>query len=291
MLMNGRPIVVRRGMTLIELLVVMVIILAIIGLGYLALPSYADRKMTFAADRLQGWLLNAKMQAKREGRNCGLRIPVGATSTATTLIYILQPDDYAPANYTCAGAVVGGTYTVAPVTPILVASTATDQAPVQLGDYIEFLRSGPVYQISSVQYTGLQLTSLTTVSTGPTNSSMSFRVLRAPRPQIAEEDLTLPDEVAVDFNGSPTRSQVPVRSVNGTLFHEILFSPSGSVVGSGTTQGNINLWLSDTNDMNNINKRALLVTVQPGTGMISINNVATGADPYLYTKDGRLSGM
>jgi prepilin-type N-terminal cleavage/methylation domain-containing protein len=292
----------RRGFTLIELLVVLGIILLIVALGYFVFPRYADRKMQYAADRLQGWLLNAKMQAKRDGRPTGLRIQFNSTNTATSLVYIQQPDDFTPLNSTCSGP-VNTTVTFLPLTALIGASQLADQAPVEAGDYIEFYGVGPVYQISQVSL-ALTGNTITLLTTGPdTGTSTPFRIRRAPRLQPGEEDLTLPDDVVLDLRGlnannpvtaisgiNPPRSRVPMRTVGGNTVYEILFSPAGNVIGSGTGQTNINLWLTDTNDVNNADNRALLITVQVGSGLIGVNSVAPG-DPYAFTKDGRASGM
>jgi len=262
--------------------------------------------MQYAADRLQGWLLNAKMQAKRDNRPTGIRInfdlnPTSSTfNTAMSMIYIQQPDDYAPPNSTCSGpGNVAVNNFLQAGNSILVSSQGTDLAPVQQGDYIEFNGVGPVYQITQpVQYIPngnvFQLSSLTIATSGPDSGGPTpFRIRRAPRPQPGEEDLTLPDEVVLDLNGNPQRSQIRPRSVAGTQVkvYEVLFSPAGNVIGSGTGQTNINLWLTDTNDAANNGNRALLITVQVGSGLIGVNSVAPGKDPYLFTKDGRASGM
>ncbi len=294
----------RRGMTLIELLVVVAIILTVISLGYLALPSYSDRKVIYAADRIQAWLLGAKMQAKREGKATGVRIAV-SNNIATSLTYIQQPDDFVQLITTQTPA-VAGTCSCAggPLVSFLSTQKITgltgtpDQDPVLPGDYIEFHRGGAVYQIGSVPQNGL---TLQISSSGPsTGGQTSYRILRAPRPLPGEEDLTLPDQVAIDFNpisttNSTSRSQVPTRQVTTdgytTTYYEILFSPSGNVIGNGTGQTTPFLWLSDTLDYPNVNNRALIVSVQVGSGMILVSQVASGSDPYAYTRDGRASGL
>ncbi len=86
----------RSAFTLVELLVVIGLLLTIVTVGFVVFPRRAERDMTFAASRLQSWLLSARSQAKRDNKNTGVRILVGANNTATTLIYIQQPDTFAP---------------------------------------------------------------------------------------------------------------------------------------------------------------------------------------------------
>src|SRR3954451_20186943 len=64
----------RPAVTLIELMVVVSITLLIAGLAYMAMPNLQSRRMVDAADRLTGWLLVAKMQAKRDNRPTGIRL-------------------------------------------------------------------------------------------------------------------------------------------------------------------------------------------------------------------------
>lgn len=118
----------RRGFTLIELLVVMAIVALIGTLGFLFFPSMSSRTVVDAGDRVQGWCLAAKQQAKRDNRPTGIRLivyvnpdptftpavapaladtpvqlrvhqragaPVAASEkVVNTLEYIQQPDDF-----------------------------------------------------------------------------------------------------------------------------------------------------------------------------------------------------
>src|SRR5690348_8695535 len=91
----------RPAVTLIELLVVISIVLLISGLAYLAMPNLQSRRMVDAADRLTGWLLISKMQAKRDGRPTGVRFVQDSAGNFTILQYIQAPDDFFIAGSTC----------------------------------------------------------------------------------------------------------------------------------------------------------------------------------------------
>lgn len=64
----------RRAITLIELMVVIAIVALISTLGYMSFPSMSSRSIVDAADRVQGWFLAAKQQAKRDNRPTGIRL-------------------------------------------------------------------------------------------------------------------------------------------------------------------------------------------------------------------------
>src|SRR5262245_41765111 len=94
----------RTAFTLIELLIVIAVILIIAFLPVAFSPDIsAGVRAASGADRLQGWLLNAKMRAKRDGLPTGLRLipfivkdPAGNSYTfCNQMMYVQQPDDYA----------------------------------------------------------------------------------------------------------------------------------------------------------------------------------------------------
>lgn len=145
---------------------------------------------------------------------------------------------------------------------------------VQAGDYLELFGGGTLYQIASVQpsvlnpadnktYVALQLnTNPTTlpgaIIPGP-NGTTSWRIIRQPRRLPGEDVLTLPQDIVVDLSVMPlpvAPAQVPVpitswatpRSQNVPAragSYEILFSPSGGVIGQTAQTGKILLWVRD----------------------------------------------
>ena len=95
----------RRAFTLVELLLVIGIILVLAALAAAAYPDISlGVRAAGGADRLQSWLLNAKMRAKRDGRPTGLRLitftPTGTFVFCNQMMYVQQPDDYAQGRCT-----------------------------------------------------------------------------------------------------------------------------------------------------------------------------------------------
>jgi prepilin-type N-terminal cleavage/methylation domain-containing protein len=291
----------RKAFTLIEMAVVIAIVLFLAGLTYLMFPSQASRKMVTAGNNLTGWLLVAKQQAKRDNRATGVRFITDPTNANNfiQLIYVQQPDDFAPAGSTC-NCQGGPTVTFQPA-GVLVGSAAVggqaDVAPVAAGDYIEFYHSGGVFSILSVDPAG---SSLTLQGNGPTMAAGAagpYRIIRQPRPLLGEEDLNLPDGTAIY---SPGCSNLPQRTVGATSFVEVVFSPAGNVIGQGATQDKVYLWIYDADILAPdqpssalpVNGQPpFLITVQMRSGLIGIYPVSTGADPYFEAKKGQSSGM
>jgi len=296
----------RRAFTLTELLIVMTIISIIAALGYMFFPSFSNRTMVDAADRLQGWLLIAKQQARRDNRQTGLRLVVGTSPYVTTLQYIQQPDDFVgPAGSVCS--CTGNTTVNFPSPPstsllgngtINDANTADDIASVQAGDYLEFNSSGLVYPIASLTAAN----ALTLSLSGPsTSNNVPYRILRQPRRILGEEDLIMPGNTAEQTSIDPNSGTVidtssgkslnlpsPPRTISGLTCYEIVFSPSGSVVGPAAAHDMICLWVRTEKDT----APAVLVTIRTRTGAIGVYDVdPSGADPYAFARNGRSSGM
>ncbi len=169
---------------------------------------------------------------------------------------------------------------------------------VQPGDYLE-LRDGGVYLISQVQPsppapgTILQLagTSYDKTITVPSPTT-NYRILRQPRILIGEPPLTLPNNMVVDMNTIPG-TLVSSNVVQGTSgYYEILFSPSGAVVGTNAGSGKLLIYVHDSTDLSqDITNHAGLVGVQCRTGFIGAYSVAPGNDPFYYAEEGRSSGL
>src|SRR5262249_46176899 len=121
--------------------------------------------------------------------------------------------------------------------------------------------------------------------------TQTWRILRQPRPLAAEPPLLLPVDIAVDLN--PGRSQgVPVRVVPpGAEVREILFSPSGAVVGKGTVGDKIFLWVRDVSRDDPYQGEPTVLAVGVRTGFISAHPVNPTGDPFLFARDDRSSGL
>jgi len=113
----------------------------------------------------------------------------------------------------------------------------------------------------------------------------------------------VPKGVVVDFNSrswnpygalsNPPVSQV-TDSTGTYTYYDVLFAPSGAVVGKGTT-GIIFLWVrraDDTGAPSNANDSRQgsprIVTIQPKTGLIASYQIGpVGGDPFQFALDGK----
>jgi hypothetical protein len=236
------------------------------------------------------------------------------------LIYIIQPDDFV---------VTGDKLTIVSGSPVRATSTTIDfagglstlipavpeQYPVQPGDYIELNGGGLVTSIQGIGpgspplsppgYNQLQL--LDNPSTG--QPVVGYRIIRGPRRVEGEDSVKLPQDVVVlveDIGPSGAkyclnlpRRPIPIGS--SFFFYEILFSPSGSVIGMGTTTSDkIELYVCDstrnglTDSGMPTNGDPALVVVNIRTGAIAVQPVDPNGTPPHYdtfAQDPRASGM
>lgn len=172
------------------------------------------------------------------------------------------------------------------------------QALVQTGDYLE-INGGGVFFIQAV-------TSATTLQLSPTTYGSSFttivpttnyRILRQPRILIGEEPLALPDNYTANFG--PIPGYLPATSgcnvaLGPSGYPEILFSPSGAVV--GTNAGTPILWISvwDLPALNELPdpNRVGIVGIQSRSGFLGAYSVSLGANgPFFFVQSARESGL
>jgi prepilin-type N-terminal cleavage/methylation domain-containing protein len=311
----------RRGFTLIELLVVIGIMLVVASLGYYLLSSLVgNQTRTRAIDQLTEWLLTTKMQARRDGQATGLRLlyngaPAAPGTTANQVAFVQQPDPLTggtcdgPCDATGTLSTGSGTYVRFNAASVDLlgpgaAMTPPDltQSLVQPGDYLEVNASGSVHQIINVTQVTVGTTTYTLLNLASTvpyfTATSNYRVFRQPRLLVGEEIKPLGAELVIDMSAGKCLN-LPVRTILGTTsaFVEIVFSPSGSVVGQGTNAGKIVLWLADQTVSHNPGPPAL-IAVNTRTGFIGAYDVngtpdpTSGIlDPYLFTEDGRSGGF
>lgn len=315
-----------RGFTLVELLVVMTIIILIAGITALALPSILrNGKASQAANTIQGMLLAAKQRAVRDQVPAGVRFiitqdkitaPSGSIRLVSTeMVYVLQPDDLVISGDTLT--LSGNTATsstmdfaggLASALPV-----AAEQLPVQPGDFIELSGGGLVTAIQQQPYAsglhGANFDSLTLNSNPSTGFPVTdYRIIRGPRRVPGEDSIKLPADVAVlmaDFNTSTSvftnySLNVPQRSIpfgfgaQATLMYEIVFTPSGEVLGQGQpNKDKVILFVRDMTRDNLSDGEPALVVVSVRTGSIAIQPVDPSNPPnyYTFTTDPRSSGM
>jgi hypothetical protein len=250
------------------------------------------------------------------------------TSTITydpvqDLRYIQQPEDFVVLPGVATDPVGGGTlpfrriYTANATTVVLEAGpqTAPDFSggftdstlwPVQVGDYLE-VNGGLPHLISAIGPSNsalptvidqLTLASPLPATLSKTNPVMNYRIIRSPR-VVGEEQLQMPTDIGIDLNtnvqyGNPlpvvltsvTQINPTTNKVAGTI--DILFSPSGAMIGRGVSTDAIYLWVRDTT-LPLFQGDNTLVTVQVRTGAtfaFPVNNTP-GGDPYAVAKTGR----
>jgi prepilin-type N-terminal cleavage/methylation domain-containing protein len=323
----------RPGFTLIELLVVIGLLVLLAALTAVLFPAVQGRQQVESgASSLSGWLLIAKQQARRDGVPTGVRLipDTNGDGFVRQLQYIQQPDDFAVGSYT--GQFNGNPYQAQfsgvsfadPTTgaPTVYSIPGSPQEPfqVQAGDYLEIYGGGVVRRTSGIgsppntntlTFDSSVSAPLPPASPPTGNGGSNYRIIPQPRPLTGDTPLTFPTNVAIDLNphpllnNAPLSQNIPQRNSNIGPVYEILFAPSGAVVGQGTGTGQIYLWVRDSTADNSSDiqaGRATLICVQTRTGFIAAHPVApyqpgsnppTGGqyDPYLFTRDGSSSGM
>jgi prepilin-type N-terminal cleavage/methylation domain-containing protein len=194
-----------------------------------------------------------------------------------------------------------GTVTLNNVDVTMGGNLPTTQYLILPGDYLE-LRDGGVFYISGANstlstppVTTLSLTSTSgydAVLNNITTLTTNYRILRQPRILIGEEPLVLPNNYAVNFATLPGTASAGCNVNLGTSgLPEILFSPTGAVVGSNAGNGKVLISVYDqTMSPFDINKVGI-IAVQCSTGFIGAYSVAPGVDPFAYAESGQESGL
>ncbi len=292
--MRAVPPKARPGFTLVELLVVIGIICVLAAVGYMTLPSLAgDYNRTRSIDALSEWLLTAKMRAKRDGTGTGIRLTPDASGNFSQVTYVQQPEPLT--GGTCTG-ITNGVATFNGIDLVGPGSgPGAFDSLVQPGDYLEIQGGGAVHLIGSVQSsTQLTLANTNVNVTVPAGPISNFRILRSPRVLVGEDIKSLPANLAVNIGASlniPQRNVPASGSAPSTTFYEILFAPSGSIIGQGTGAGKVILYVQDYNPVGNPGEPTLIV-IDVRSGFIGAFPVGPpGQDPFYYTYTGAPGGL
>jgi hypothetical protein len=261
-------------------------------LTVLFMPRIQERqRVAQGADMLQGWLLMAKQRALRDRIPTGIRLqPMSQTPADPThfyvrdLQYIQRPDDYSQ------GWLVGWRENVATFTND-VDFLGASRDVIQTGDYLLVRGEGVPSVITAVPSANtLQVSPASEAYRPQSGTRVSYRIARQPRLLAGEQPLQLPQNVAVDLSRVPDPYKVPSRPPPASYW-EILFSPSGRLVGQGTGNAPIALWVRDVTLDASAPGEQTLIVIYPLTGSIAAHPVAQGGDPFLYIRDGRSSGF
>lgn len=145
-----------------------------------------------------------------------------------------------------------------------------------------------------------------------------YRITRAARPIAGEPEVILPRGVHVDIlvtnlgGGQPATRSLPAPDVTtppGALNIDVLFAPSGEVIGGLGSYGKVVLWMRDTSlGEPNINGAIVRGGLPPGDNRLLVIHTRTGnvtahavntdvnangilIDPYRYVRDGKSSAL
>jgi len=337
----------RNAFTLIELLVVMVLILvlAALGLGYIVFGQDNQHSVS-GAQAVTGALLNAKQRARRDGLPTGIRILFTSGTDvkgrpftfSSQLELVQQPQDYNLGTWTTTDGTTLTFSTPSAPSPDFLGGAdyigEIDQSTVQAGDYFVAAGTTTPHRIAAV----VSQNSLLLASSVSPLTSGAYTIIRAPRRLPSEDIIQLPSTVVIDNTvatapGTPANQvftycqNLPLRYLvdsmtppppppppntpPGKPVAEIVFAPSGAVVGQGTGNDKVSLWLRDPNWKLTpvagapLPGAPLILSVQFRTGFIGVYPVAPWAvgtpipppgtnppnDPYAYVKDPRSSGL
>lgn len=226
-----RPTAPRPAFTLVEMLVVLTLMMVLAGFMVMFWPQMSEsQRAAEGGGLLEGWLKIAKQRALRDQAPRGLRLYIDGTKV-TQAQYLEQAPDYKSGSL-----VVPDTTKPDQVRLSNMTVTGTIADLVQPGDSVVVVSSGAVHTISSVDATNNLLIvspplSATELLGMPTTN---FTVIRAARPADGDR-LELPRDIGIDLAFSQ------YSGAGG--FFDILFAPSGNVIGSQAHLDFLVLWV------------------------------------------------
>jgi prepilin-type N-terminal cleavage/methylation domain-containing protein len=318
----------RGGFTLVELLVVMSLMLILATIAVLFVPRALEQEKASAGARmLVGWLQTARANALRDQAPRGVRLLPYTDQIGTLqgfqvrqLQYVQQPPDFV---------VQPGLYPNLPSRrlQVLVPPRSPPTAlleppppgfampvpgftggfidpkdyPVQPGDYVEVCGGGLLYRIAALPpITNDTLTLVQHQPPLPPVAPMSsftgdYRIIRAPRVS-GEDPLEMPVDVGIDLSPKGQGYDLPApltgspAVTGGPPWFDVLFAPSGAVVGDGAAFDKIVFWVRDLTQANATDNEPQLVCVYTRSGAIAVHPVdVSGGNFYTFTADGRSS--
>ncbi len=214
--------------------------------------------------------------------------------------WLVQPGDYLEING--GGAyLIGGYSATSPQTTLLL-GVPTPYPPLL----------PPVLPITATPTPNYDSTLTINTSLVNATPTTNYRILRQPRILIGEEPLVLPNNYAVVATAIPP-TIIPGNGLPGnpTLlwsnvaagtsgYLEILFSPTGAVIGPNAGSGTVFITVydttMDTTDINSFINRIGIVAVQTRSGFVGAYGLPAGAglpgyNPFFLAQFGRDSGL
>jgi hypothetical protein len=277
------------------LLVVIGIIAFIAGLVVLLGPALRKgERAARGASQLQGNLFIAKQQGLRERLPYGVRLirdsnapfladgvtPNPAFYRVRSYQFIQQPLDYRRGRVQAAA----GSTTVTFNGPSLTGGLPLNQIhlwPVQPGDALQVTALDATL-ITAVTPAVPPATFDTVTTNAPPNplaafDTEDFRVFRQPRPAPGEDVINLPDDIIVDLDPDVNVGLSEMTSGPAPNYYlDILFSPSGRILGNAGAPGRIVLWIRDQTQPIDSSEQSLIV-IFTRSGLIASVPVDVGA--------------
>jgi prepilin-type N-terminal cleavage/methylation domain-containing protein len=291
---DSTPATRRRAFTLVELLIVITLLLVLLGLTIVFVPRFQEnQRVSQGATSVQSTLLIVKQRALRDRVPTGVRFPRGLNNPLwiTEMQYIQQPEDFSGGT---AETISDYLPNQAPAVTFKGVSLTGFSDPtlweVQPGDWLELRGGGLIRRITSIDPGGTQATLDQLAPTSPVlyrvAPTKNYRIIRAPR-VTADDPVQLPDSVAIDLTvvGDPKKKSEYTPQV--TQHFDILFAPSGEVIGPAARFDKIILWVRDTS-LGVTEGGPTLICIYTRSGAIAAHPVdVQGADYYSFTQDGR----
>ncbi len=252
----------RSGFTLIELLVVMGILMFLFGLGIGILPSVYQRwETSYGTQVVQNTLARARQEARRSGRNTGVRLMVPNYPKVTDIKFVQQPLD------------------------------ATDATLGQPGDYVYPDGAGLPMQLPIQAPNTLTANMRYRVVRQP-QPIPGERTVSLPNNVVIDLDWC-------STNGqTPTSLQMTGQepAPSNAPYVDIVFTPFGCLSANNWPGDKVILWVRDVNLTDPTKGSPTLIVIYVRTGLIAAHPVdITGypnmTNPYTFANDPRTSGL
>lgn len=305
----------RRGFTLIELLVAMAIIIVLSALAVLVIPSTsANNAVIRTSDQVTSWLVSARNRALRDRAPRGIHLIRDASNQVREIELVEQPDPFRPVVTSATNPNLNGQVAALRIDPLVnpipsPGPGATDTATlvgldipdgIQPGDLLRVNFTGTdarVYRITAVAANAgnVNLTVSPRMAepiefnNAQTVVTRNYTIIRSWRPLAGEPALQLPKGSLIDLTGAYSLN-IPNRDAPAQEV-VIMFSKAGPILDSAG--GKIILGVRRPDEANAAidEGEPILISIYARTGAVSSHPRSEGADPFVYARDGKGSGL